>query len=347
MSRIRRIADDDGDFGVVFHDLRLSAFVRQKLRQIEGKLLRFFQRISEKHAQTLAALGLVTQLAQLQTDFEMRHGVGGHHQFKAVQTRQQRRGNVFVPQLRVLDLALSLSLPFAAHRAINRFDDGDQKGSGSGRGVENADAIIAVFVARRIGQTQRTIKFATQQRIDSAHDEIDDGFGRVINAALHARAGVVFFEEGFVEVNYGVLPAAAALPTKVGQYVFHRHDVEPFDQFDHAQIIEIDAVRFEIGRNLDELAEQFAQKRIGFGNHSAQIGQAHRTQFASGRAPREKPVSDGLRNRVGELFFVQIGQQRLLKRAMQLVQFAVAVVQFQQFDGEFFRPSRKMRQMNR
>ena len=97
-ARIRRVADDDGEALVPFDFVHGGGFVGEGVEADERELfLPRFEGVGEVDAGAFLGGELVAGFGELEADFHVGDGVGGHHEFEGVEAGEERLWNVFVP----------------------------------------------------------------------------------------------------------------------------------------------------------------------------------------------------------------------------------------------------------
>ena len=95
---IRRVADDDGEAFVAFDFVDGGGFVGEGVEVGERRgFLPGFEGVGEVDAGAFFGAEAVSGLGELEADFHVGDGVGGHHEFEGVQSCQKMLGDIAVP----------------------------------------------------------------------------------------------------------------------------------------------------------------------------------------------------------------------------------------------------------
>ena len=187
---------------MAFDGVGFAGFFGKPLRHEEVAHIAFpfFQAVGKVYAQTRwVGAGFVAQFGQYHVQFHVAHGVGGHEQLKAINTRQQILFDIARPHARrnIFDLGGD---------QLNHFG---QKGPGAGSWVQNlyamhfflGDDVFAFFIRLAripidgnfggVSQAFGEAKFGFKHVVDSADDKVDHGLWRVPNPPRFALGGVI------------------------------------------------------------------------------------------------------------------------------------------------------------
>ena len=231
------------------------------------------QRVGQVHPCPCIDAEAVARFVQLEPDLQVSYGVGRHEQLVSVQTSEQVTRNVVVPEARDLGLATPLSAPFLRERCVDHVDHFDQKGTGTGGGIEyphevpirrhaigNRHAIESIHhlrPGRRIGQAVRQPELGAQQGVQRAHDVAHHRARSVEDTALHALFGVVLLEEQLVEVDYRIFTRVAV--AEVAHHGFHVRGVDHLHHFRSAEFVEVDPGSVRAGGASADLQKRVQQ----------------------------------------------------------------------------------------
>src|SRR3989344_7681562 len=127
----------------------------------------------------------------------MRDGVRSHHEFEAMNTRQEVVVDICGPAafLSVLDKPL-------IDKAYHCADECPRADCG----IQHLDFMPSVWQLGCIREAVREAEIRLEYMVHGANDEAHDRKRRIVRAHLLTQFGVVFFQEIFVEVNDRVLP---------------------------------------------------------------------------------------------------------------------------------------------
>ena len=98
-----------------------------------------FEGVGEEDAGAFVGAKAVAGLGELEADFHVGDGVGGHHQLEGVEARKEVLGHVVVPRGALLGVGEALLPPLRREGAVDDVDHFDEEGGGTGGGVEDLD----------------------------------------------------------------------------------------------------------------------------------------------------------------------------------------------------------------
>ena len=101
--------------------------------------MRRFEGVGEIDADALIAGKAVAGFGEFEADFHVRNRIRRHHQFVAIQARQQVRRHVVVPRFQSLRWFHTLLCPLLRQGAMDDVDDFHQECGGAGGGVKDDD----------------------------------------------------------------------------------------------------------------------------------------------------------------------------------------------------------------
>ena len=140
MSRIRRVADDNSEALIPFDFVHGGGFVGEGVEADLRELFDLrFEGVGEVDAGAFLGAKAVAGLGELEADFHVGDGVGGHHQLEGVEAREEVLRHVVVPRGALLGVGEALLLPLGREGAVDDVDDFDEEGGGAGGGVEDLD----------------------------------------------------------------------------------------------------------------------------------------------------------------------------------------------------------------
>jgi hypothetical protein len=177
-----------------------------------------------------------------------------------------------------------------------------EKGRGAGGGVEDE----GVLVDQSLGAAEAGL----EQPVYRVDNVADDGFRSVKDASDFPHGRIVGGQEGLVEVDNGVFPSLA--PAKVPEDLRHVGVLEEFDHVIHGPG---NGVRHPDACNL---LKELPQEGVGAGKID-RGGPTRKGTARRVRAGGKEAVGQGLGKHVGELMFVQIGDERIPKGLQPLV----------------------------
>ena len=344
---IRRVADHDGEALVAFDFVHGGGFVGEGVEADERELFHpRFEGVGEIDSGAFLGAKAVAGLCELEADFHVGDGVGGHHQLEGVEAREEVLRHVVVPRGALLGVGEALLLPLGCEGAVDDVDDFDEEGGRAGGGVEDLDkgfvrgdgALFARLVGEGrefqagvlfqhlapgggVGETVGEAELGLQEFVDAADDVGDDGLRGVEDAAILADLFIVGLEETFEEVHHRVFLAIA-----VAEVLHHCLKVGAIQQLDHiadAELIEVESGLPRLAFTPTEAEErfhQFPQERAGVEIGDEVIG---RLLAGIDHACGEQAVGDGLCVGIGELIFIKIMDERFLERFHQAGQRSV------------------------
>ena len=191
------------------------------------------------------------------------------------------------------------------------FDHLGQKGAGARCRVKHLNAVhlffdddrLALFVGLPcvprdgdlggIGQPFGKAEFAGQHLVDGPHDEIDDRFRGIPDAACFALGRVIGGKEGFVKMQKRVV--LAGQPAKV------LHDFANVSGAKHARQIVDDPLDPLVQIMPRDIAKQRAQERVGFGQEFQRLVPVEGIKGFVVQPRRKHPVGNGFRIDIGKI----------------------------------------------
>ena len=261
----------------------------------------------------------------------MGDGVGRHHQFKAVEAREDVAVDVAAPGLDEGGVAVGAGRrPYRGRDRArpSRFgviflegfedveDDFAKEGAGTERGVENLncgnfllDGFLLSFrndldrLRRFGGEAIGEIELRAEDMIHGANHESDDWHGRVELAALDLLLLVVRLEELFVEVDDRVFASAARLLPEVGGDLGRIDLGEHVHHVGDAQFVERDTAALRHGA---AVAHHVLEERVRVRDEVDRLIDAERFGRLVEAARGEESVNDRLRVHIGEVGFVEV-----------------------------------------
>ena len=100
----------------------------------------WFEGVGEVDARALLGAKAVAGLGELEPDFHVGDGVGGHHQLEGVKAREKMlRHVVCSTQQSLLSIGEALFAPLRFEGVVDDVNDFDEERGGAGGGVEDLD----------------------------------------------------------------------------------------------------------------------------------------------------------------------------------------------------------------
>jgi len=142
---IRRIPNHHHHRHILFDEICFAGLSgKPSFKQGSSVGAHLFQTVCEKNSQPVRIFGFVSCFGKQKFNFQMRHCIRGHEDFKTVQSRYQIRLHIPAPDA-FLSSEFLMNLFYHAHK----------KGSGSCCGIKNLNPVNLFFLSFRIGQIYR------------------------------------------------------------------------------------------------------------------------------------------------------------------------------------------------
>ena len=309
---IGRVAHDDHHGAVALDGVRgVCLCAEEDVEERTAQVLRLFKRIGKKDVEAFVCVVFIAGVGENAVELDVRHRVGGHQKFKAVETRNEVFGDVAGP------LAL-----VGEELAVDAVDALREERPRSCRRVENLDfrhglfdllrqglsrvAVLRHFNLHHIaaGYTVSDAESFHKNVVDGTDDEAHHGKRRVPYASILAQSRVVGVEEVLVEVNHRV---AALFGLSVVL-----HDAAHVSGGEETNDVIDGPLDFFLDVGID-VVEEFAQEWIGFRDKTRRLFAREVLRRVVVETGGKHSVGERLRVDVGELVRVGAGHEYALE----------------------------------